>query len=126
MGSPRQKYHQKGIVLEISTNRISETYEIIKWFETNNEELNLSGRYETDQKTFIRVFFKNNPIYVFPHEYGIINVASDNNISNFFDENTTNKIYKILKDHSYGNLDESVSGASLSAFPAMWDAREQT
>lgn len=115
---PGKDIHQKGIVLEILTNKISETYEIIKWFETNNEELNLSGRYETDQKTFIRVFFKNNPIYVFPHEYGIINVASDNNISNFFDDNTTNKIYKILKDHSYGNLDESVSGASLSAFPA--------
>lgn len=115
---PGKNIHQKGIVLDITTTRVDEVYQILKWFENNNPELNASGRYETDQKTFIRVFFKDNPTYVFPHEYGILNVASENNLSDFFDDNTTSKIYKILKDHSYGNLDESVSGASLSAFPA--------
>jgi hypothetical protein len=115
---PGKNIHQKGIALDITTTRVDEVYQILKWFETNNPELNVSGRYETDQKSFIRVFFKDNPTYVFPHEYGILNVASENNLSDFFDDNTTSKIYKILKDHSYGNLDESVSGASLSAFPA--------
>lgn len=115
---PGKNIHQKGIALDIATTTVEQTMSILKWFETNNTGLNVSGRYETDQKTFVRVFFKDNPTYVFPNEYGILNIASENNLSDFFDDNTTNKIYKILKDHSYGNLDESVSGAALSAFPA--------
>lgn len=115
---PGKNIHQKGIALDIATTTVEQSMSILKWFETNNPELNVSGRYETDQKTFIRVFFKDNPTYVFPTEYGILNVGYESNLSDFFDDNTTNKIYKILKDHSYGNLDESVSGAALSAFPA--------
>lgn len=115
---PGKNIHQKGIALDIATTTVEQTMSILKWFETNNPELNISGKYETDGSSYIRVFFKNNPTYVFPHAYGILNVASENNLSDFFDDNTTSKIYKILKDHSYGNLDESVSGAALSAFPA--------
>lgn len=112
---PGTSIHQKGIALDIATTRIDEVLAILKWFE--DDSFNLSGEYETDQDTYVRVLFKNNPKYVFPTEYGILNIASENNLKDFFDDNTTNKIYKILKDHSYGNLDESVSGASLSAFP---------
>lgn len=117
---PYEDDYQKGLLMriDISSTTVDKSLlqSLISGICASNSYLNvksvsLSGSY-------LIVKFKSSKIPTLLSEFAIVNTGPQNNISDCFTENTTNKIYSHLKDNGYGNLDEAVSPAALRGLPA--------
>jgi len=116
---PNSDNYQKGLQLDIDlskcTQNKTEVLNMVKWIATNNPYLNISTQKITG--TTLNVIFKSNNEYKFEYEYGLLNIGPQNNTTDCFGSDVTSKIYKILKDNGYGDLDETISHKYLTGLP---------